>query len=73
MVPAKLPRVLTAVSRPTLPPTPLTETVRTRIKKGQTIASKQSGMKNKVAEAIRLSFLAAMWARVAESSVPPMQ
>ena len=50
-VPTKLPSVLTAVSRPTFPPTPLTALVSMRMKNGPTIASSESGTKNRKAEA----------------------
>ena len=44
-VPAKLPRVLIEVNRPTLPPTPATEEVITRTRNGPVIASSARGTK----------------------------
>src|SRR5258707_14561451 len=51
IVPAKLPSVLTAVSRPTLPPTPAREDVITRTRKGHVIANNASGTQKRIAEA----------------------
>ncbi|MFM1945715.1 MAG: hypothetical protein RI897_4697, partial [Verrucomicrobiota bacterium] len=50
-VPKKLPTVLTADNRPTLPPTVETDAVTNRIKNGVVIAIKDSGTKNNAADA----------------------
>jgi len=51
IVPAKLPSVPMAVSRPTLPPTALRDAVTKRIRKGPVIANRASGTKNSTIEA----------------------
>src|SRR3954451_8529144 len=50
-VPTKLPSVLMEVSRPTFPPTPVTDEVMTRTMNGPGIANRAKGIKNKIGDA----------------------